>query len=141
MHTAPLILSRTTLLVSLALVIAALTGCDTPTTPTPTRPLPPTRTPPPTPTTTRPIAPAGSQSYVPANLTPPPVAREFRAAWISSVGENSWLNGLTGKSTAEQKAALLAMIERAAQLKLNAVIFQVRPSCDALYASSIEPWC
>ena len=26
------------------------------------------------------------------------------------------------------------------QLKLNAVIFQVRPSCDAIYASSIEPW-
>ncbi len=78
---------------------------------------------------------------MPANLTPPPVAREFRAAWISSVGENSWLAGLTGKSTAEQKAALRAMIDRAAQLKLNAVIFQVRPSCDALYASSIEPWC
>ena len=78
---------------------------------------------------------------MPANITPPAVAREFRAAWISSVGENSWLAGLTGKSVAEQKAALLAMIERAAQLKLNAIIFQVRPSCDALYASSIEPWC
>ena len=83
----------------------------------------------------------GAQNYLPSNLTPPPVAREFRAAWISSVGENSWLNGLTGKSSAEQKAALLAMLDRAAQLKLNAVIFQVRPSCDALYASSLEPWC
>ncbi|MFM2081593.1 MAG: hypothetical protein RL380_284 [Verrucomicrobiota bacterium] len=81
------------------------------------------------------------KTYSSSNLTPPPVAREFRAAWISSVGENSWLNGLTGKSTAEQKAALLAMLDRAQQLKLNAVIFQVRPSCDALYASSLEPWC
>ena len=26
------------------------------------------------------------------------------------------------------------------QLKLNAVIFQVRPACDALYASALEPW-
>jgi uncharacterized lipoprotein YddW (UPF0748 family) len=68
--------------------------------------------------------------------------REFRAAWIPSVvSENSWLAQLTGKSTAEQKAALVAMLDRAVQLRLNAVIFQVRPSCDALYASSLEPWC
>jgi len=32
------------------------------------------------------------------------------------------------------------LLDHAAQLKLNAVIFQVRPSCDALYASSLEPW-
>ena len=83
---------------------------------------------------------ATTPTYSPSTILPPPVAREFRAAWISSVGENSWLNGLTGKSTAEQKAALVAMLDRAAQLKLNAVIFQVRPSCDALYASPIEPW-
>ena len=83
-----------------------------------------------------PLAPA----YLPSSIIPPPVNREFRAAWISSVGENSWLNGLTGKSTAEQKAALTALLDRAVQLKLNAVIFQVRPSCDALYASPFEPW-
>ena len=35
---------------------------------------------------------------------------------------------------------MIALLDRAAQLKLNAVIFQVRPSCDALYASPIEPW-
>ena len=40
----------------------------------------------------------------------------------------------------EQKAELLAILDRAAQLKLNAVIFQVRPACDAMYASRIEPW-
>ena len=43
-------------------------------------------------------------------------------------------------STREQKAELLAILDRAAQLKLNAIIFQVRPACDALYASRIEPW-
>ena len=32
------------------------------------------------------------------------------------------------------------MLDRAKDLKLNTIIFQVRPSCDALYASSIEPW-
>ena len=43
-------------------------------------------------------------------------------------------------STQEQKAELLAILDRAAQLKLNAIIFQVRPACDAMYASRIEPW-
>ncbi len=32
------------------------------------------------------------------------------------------------------------MLDRAVELKLNAVIFQVRPACDALYASPYEPW-
>jgi len=41
---------------------------------------------------------------------------------------------------AGQKAELLAILDRAAQLRLNAIIFQVRPACDALYASPIEPW-
>ena len=45
-----------------------------------------------------------------------------------------------GLSTGEQKAELIAILDRAAQLKLNAIIFQVRPACDALYASQIEPW-
>ena len=35
---------------------------------------------------------------------------------------------------------MIAFLDRAAELKLNAVIFQVRPACDALYASAIEPW-
>jgi len=45
-----------------------------------------------------------------------------------------------GLSVAEQKAELMALLDRAAQLKLNAIIFQVRPSSDAVYASAIEPW-
>ena len=35
---------------------------------------------------------------------------------------------------------MLAILDRAVQLKLNAIIFQVRPACDAMYASTIEPW-
>ena len=45
-----------------------------------------------------------------------------------------------GLPVAEQKAELTELLDRAVQLKLNAIIFQVRPSCDAMYASSIEPW-
>jgi uncharacterized lipoprotein YddW (UPF0748 family) len=69
----------------------------------------------------------------------PPPAREFRAAWIATVGNSCWPSK-PGLSSTQQMAELVAILDRAAALKLNAVIFQVRPSCDALYASSIEPW-
>jgi uncharacterized lipoprotein YddW (UPF0748 family) len=32
------------------------------------------------------------------------------------------------------------MLDRAVQLKLNVIIFQVRPACDAMYPSALEPW-
>jgi hypothetical protein len=35
---------------------------------------------------------------------------------------------------------LLSLLDRAAALRFNALIFQVRPACDALYDSRIEPW-
>jgi len=78
-------------------------------------------------------------SYVPSDIKPPPPRREFRAAWIATVGNSVWPSK-PGLPVAEQKAELVAIMDRAAQLKLNALIFQVRPSCDALYASKIEPW-
>jgi hypothetical protein len=41
---------------------------------------------------------------------------------------------------AKQKEQLLALIDSAAKLRLNALIFQVRPAGDAMYASALEPW-
>lgn len=70
---------------------------------------------------------------------PPPVLREFRGVWVASVANIDWPSKRT-LTTAEQQAELLALFDRAAELRLNAVIFQVRPAADALYASSIEPW-
>jgi len=78
-------------------------------------------------------------SYKPAVLTPPEPNREFRGAWVATVGNIDWPSR-RDLTVAEQKAELLAILDRAAQLKLNAIIFQVRPACDALYASPIEPW-
>jgi uncharacterized lipoprotein YddW (UPF0748 family) len=69
----------------------------------------------------------------------PPLTREFRAAWIATVGNIDWPSA-RGLSTAAQQAELIALLDRAAELRLNAVIFQVRPSADALYESDIEPW-
>ncbi len=65
--------------------------------------------------------------------------REFRAAWIATVANIDWPSR-PGLSVDEQKAELLRIMDRAAELNLNALIFQVRPACDAMYQSSLEPW-
>ena len=74
-----------------------------------------------------------------ASVTPPPIQREFRGAWVATVGNIDWPSK-PGLSVDQQKQELLAILNKAVELRLNAIIFQVRPSCDALYASKIEPW-
>jgi uncharacterized lipoprotein YddW (UPF0748 family) len=78
-------------------------------------------------------------AYAPSGQQPPAPAREFRGAWIATVGNIDWPSK-PGLSTEQQKTELTAIFDRAAQLRLNALIFQVRTSCDALYASKLEPW-
>jgi uncharacterized lipoprotein YddW (UPF0748 family) len=82
---------------------------------------------------------AAGEVYRPLTVTPPPPPREFRGVWIATVANIDWPSR-PGLGVGEQKAELTALLDRAAQLKLNAVVFQVRPACDALYASSLEPW-
>ncbi len=65
--------------------------------------------------------------------------REFRAAWIATV-DNIDFPSKRDLSISEQKAELIRDLDLAQKLKLNAVIFQVRPMCDAIYKSNIEPW-
>ncbi len=65
--------------------------------------------------------------------------REFRAVWIATV-DNIDFPSRRNLSAAEQKAELLQDLELAKKLRLNAVIFQVRPMADALYRSTLEPW-
>ncbi len=81
----------------------------------------------------------GATSYVPATIAPPPVLREFRGAWVATLNNIDWPSK-RGLTTAEQKQELLALIDKCAALKLNVIILQVRPGCDALYASKFEPW-
>jgi uncharacterized lipoprotein YddW (UPF0748 family) len=79
------------------------------------------------------------EGYGPVAVTPPAPPREFRGAWLVTVANKDWPSR-PGLTVAEQKAELVSLLDRAAQLKLNAIIFQVRPSSDAVYASAIEPW-
>ena len=69
----------------------------------------------------------------------PKPEREFRAVWIATVANIDFPTKKT-LSVEQQKAELLQNLELAKRLKLNAVVFQVRPQCDALYKSEIEPW-
>jgi uncharacterized lipoprotein YddW (UPF0748 family) len=65
--------------------------------------------------------------------------REFRGAWVATVYNLDWPSK-PGLPAATQKAQLRALLDRAAELKLNAILLQVRPASDALYASTKEPW-
>lgn len=74
-----------------------------------------------------------------ASAEAPPAPREFRAAWVSTVSNIDWPSR-KDLSTEKQKAEIIAILDQAVQLKLNAIILQVRPSADAIYPSDIEPW-
>ncbi|OUL30414.1 hypothetical protein BV372_21840 [Nostoc sp. T09] len=88
------------------------------------------------------VSPSVKSTEVPqprSQSLPPSPTREFRGVWIASVANIDWPSR-PGLTTSQQQAELIAMLDRAVALKLNAVILQVRPAADALYASPYEPW-
>lgn len=62
--------------------------------------------------------------------------REFRGAWLHVIGQTQWQT----KTTAQAKAYIREQIEKLHDAGCNAVIFQVRPTADAVYKSDLEPW-
>ncbi len=61
--------------------------------------------------------------------------REMRGAWIQCV------NGqFQGMGTYKMQQTLSYQLDELQKDGVNVIIFQVRPECDALYESSIEPW-
>lgn len=62
--------------------------------------------------------------------------REFRGAWIHTVGNQQFKN-MSADSIKKLFISTLDNFERAG---VNAVIFQVRPQADAFYISEIELW-
>jgi uncharacterized lipoprotein YddW (UPF0748 family) len=69
----------------------------------------------------------------------PPARAEFRGVWITTVDNTDWPSE-AGLPVEKQKQELVFLLDQAVALHLNAILLQVRPSCDALYQSSIEPW-
>ncbi len=65
--------------------------------------------------------------------------RELRAAWIATVANIDWPSREAVGHSEQQKQELLAMLDTLEKLKMNAVVFQVRSTADALYYSDLEP--
>ncbi|MCD1117741.1 glycoside hydrolase family 10 protein [Chryseobacterium turcicum] len=69
----------------------------------------------------------------------PAIKREFRGVWIASVANINWPSR-NNLSVEQQKAEAINMLNMLQENNFNAVIFQARPSADALYTSELEPW-
>ena len=56
----------------------------------------------------------------------PSPEREFRGAWVATVANIDWPSkpGLSGE---EQQQEALAILDKAVEINLNAIVFQVRP--------------
>ncbi|MBA4135810.1 MAG: hypothetical protein C0518_00675 [Opitutus sp.] len=92
-----------------------------------------------TPPKTEPAKPAEPVASPALLDVPPPAPREFRGVWVATVNNIDWPSK-RGLTAAQQRAEIIAILDRAKAVNLNAVIFQVRPAADALYASELEPW-
>ncbi len=73
-------------------------------------------------------------------VTLPVIKREFRGVWIASVAQYQLGLHRNNLSVDQQKAEAINMLNILQENNFNAVIFQARPSADALYTSELEPW-
>ncbi len=74
-----------------------------------------------------------------ANAQTPP-KRELRAAWFSTFLNLDWPS-TSVRTVQEVKDSVIKLLDLQQQTGINAIYFQVRNECDAVYPSSIEPWC
>ena len=70
--------------------------------------------------------------------------REFRSSWVATVWCLDWPNensrGTSVAAADKMKQELVTLLDSLARNNFNAVNFQVRSMCDAMYQSSYEPW-
>ncbi|MFC7441766.1 glycoside hydrolase family 10 protein [Laceyella putida] len=67
------------------------------------------------------------------------VKRQLRAAWIATVTNIDWPSK-TGLSKEQQQAEFNSLLDELKKMGINAVIVQVRPTADAFYPSTLNPW-
>ena len=77
----------------------------------------------------------GGSILLPAAYTPK--QNEFRGIWVATAFNLDFEKHAT---TAEFQASFRSLVTRIADMGFNTIMFQVRPSCDAIYKSSINPW-
>lgn len=61
---------------------------------------------------------------------------EFRGAWLHTIFQGQYKT----QTTEQNKAYLIRQLDSLKAAGVNAVLWQVRPQSDALYASTLEPW-
>lgn len=65
--------------------------------------------------------------------------REFRGVWIATVANIDWPSK-QNLSVNQQKQELIGILEQHKNNGINAIMLQIRPTADAFYAKSREPW-
>ncbi|MGW4793468.1 glycoside hydrolase family 10 protein, partial [Nonomuraea sp. NPDC004297] len=87
------------------------------------------------------VSPSHSSPAAAAACTTDPATpkRQLRAMWISSVANIDWPSR-TGLSVSAQQAEFRAWLDLAVAKRMNAVVVQVRPTADAFWPSTYEPW-
>ena len=63
----------------------------------------------------------------------------FRGAWIATVANIDWPSKAAVGKDSLQKAEMTWILDSLESIGINAIIFQVRPTADALYISELEP--
>lgn len=87
-----------------------------------------------------PAAACAGESPAPGSFgAAPRLPREFRGVWVASVDNIDWPSTprLSGD---DQRAEIRRIVAECSRLGLNAILLQIRPTSDALYASPTEPW-
>lgn len=74
-----------------------------------------------------------------------PVKREMRSPFVATVWQLDWPGvaiSVTGNATQiqRQKDRMIIILDSLKNNNFNAIAFQVRSRCDAMYRSSYEPW-
>ncbi|MFF6989720.1 family 10 glycosylhydrolase [Streptomyces sp. NPDC010273] len=75
----------------------------------------------------------------PATAGRPRAVTEMRGVWLATVANRDWPSR-PGLTPAQQRAELIGHLDTAVRDRLNTVMFQVRPTADALWPSPYEPW-
>lgn len=63
----------------------------------------------------------------------------FRGAWIATVANIDWPSTEAVGDTEKQQTEMIWLLDSLESIGINAIIFQVRPTADALYYSELEP--
>ncbi len=75
----------------------------------------------------------------PPDTAAPSIQREMRGLWIATVANIDWPSQRT-LTADQQRAELIDILARAEAMRINTIVFHVRPAGDAVYESALEPW-